>query len=87
VLGHLLNHTHDIWTESTALDGPLTNTLDLTLDEVKDTKQLCIWCHPMEKVPGVICNSTLVTTLAVNGLLEHPIYVLVGGMKAIDLPN
>ena len=60
---HLLNHMHDVWTKTTALDGPLTNTLDLTLDKVKDTKGLCIWCHLVEKVSRVICNSALAPPL------------------------
>ena len=62
---------HNVRTKAAALDGPLTNTLDLTLDEVKDTERPCIWCHPVEKVPGIICNGTLVTTLTINGLSEH----------------
>jgi hypothetical protein len=84
---HLLNHIHDVWTETIALDGPLTYTLDLTPDEVKDTKRLCIWCHPMEKVPRVICNRTFVIILAVSGLPEHLVHVPIGGMEAIHLPN
>ena len=71
--GHLLNHIHDVWSKSTALESPLTHTLNLTPDEIKDTEGLCIWCHPMEKVPGVIYNSALVSTLTINGLPEHPI--------------
>ena len=69
---HLLNHMHDVWSKTIALDGSLTNTLDLTPDKIKDTEGVSIWCHPVEKVPRVICNSTLITTLAINGLPEHP---------------
>ena len=70
---HLLNHMHNVRTKAAALDGPLTNTLYLTPDEVNDTERPCIWCHLVEKVPRVICNSTLITTLTINGLSEHTI--------------
>ena len=72
---HLLNHMHNVWTKATTLDGPLTNTSDLTPDKIKDTEGVSIWCHPMEKVPGVICNSALVFTLTINGLPEHFVQV------------
>ena len=75
VPGHLPNHIHDVWSKATTLDWPLTNTLNLTPDEIKDTEGLRIWCHPMEKVPGVICNSALVFTLTINGLPEHFVQV------------
>ena len=83
----LLNHVHNVWSKATALDGPLTNTLNLKPGEIKDTKGLCIWCHPMEKVPGVIYNSTHVSTLAVNRFPKHPIQVPVGRVKTVYLPN
>ena len=69
----LLNHVHDVGSKTIALEGPLTNTPDLTPYEVKDAKRSCIRCHPVEQVPGVICNVALVSTLAVNSLPKHPV--------------
>jgi hypothetical protein len=62
---------HNVWSKAIALDGPLSNTPNLTSDEIKDTERLCIWCHPMEKVPGVICNSAFVSTLGIDALPKH----------------
>jgi len=59
--------------KATSLNRPLTNTLDVTPDKVKDAERLCIWCHPMEKVLGVIYKSALISTFAINALPEHPI--------------
>ena len=67
----LLNHVHDVGSKTTALEGPLVDTPNLTPYEIKDAKRSRIRCHPMEQVPGVICNVSLISTLAVNGLPEH----------------
>ena len=69
----LLNHIHDIRSKSTALEGPLTYTSNLTLDKVKNAKWSSIRCHPVEQVPGVIYDVSLIFTLAINGLPEHPV--------------
>ena len=67
----LLNHVHDVGSKTTALEGPLTDTPDLTPYEIKDTKMSCIKCHLVEQVPGVICNVFLISTLTINGLPKH----------------
>ena len=67
----LLNRIHDIRSKSIALEGPLTYTLDLTPDKVKNAEGPSIRCHPMEQVPGVICDVSLISTLTINGLPEH----------------
>ena len=77
----LLDHIHDIRSKSTSLEGPLTYTSDLTPYEIKDAKRSCIRCHPMEQVPGVICNVSLISTLAINGLPKHPIQVSISRVK------
>ena len=77
----LLNHVHDVGSKTIALEGPLADTPDLAPYEIKDTEGLCIRCHPMEQVPGIICNIFLVSTLAINGLPEHPIQVSVSRVK------
>ena len=69
----LLNHIHDIRSKSTALEGPLTYTPDLTPDKVKNAEGSSIRCHPVEQVPRVICDVSLISTLAINGLPEHPV--------------
>ena len=69
----LLNHVHDVGRKTTALERPLTNAPDLTPYKVKDTEGSCIRCHPVEQVPGIICNVFLISTLAINGLPEHPV--------------
>ena len=70
---HLLNHMHDIRSKTTTLEGPLSNTPDLTLDKIEYAKGLCIWCHPMKQIPRVIYYSALVSTLTVNSLPESPV--------------
>ena len=77
----LLNHVHDVGSKTTALEGPLADTPDLAPYEIKDAKRSCIRCNPMEQAPGVICNVSLVSTLAINGLPEHPIQVSVSRVK------
>ena len=69
----LLNHVHDVGSKTTALEGPLADTPDLAPNAVKYTEGLCIKCHPVEQVSGVICNVSLISTLAINGLPKHPI--------------
>ena len=69
----LLNHVHDVGSKTIALEGPLTYTLDLTLDKVKNTEGLSIRCHPMKQVPRVIYDVSLISTLAINGLSEQPV--------------
>lgn len=51
---HLLNHMHDVRSISTSLERSLSNTLDLTLDEVKYTEGSSILCHPVEQVFGKV---------------------------------
>ena len=70
---NLLNHVHNIGSKTTALEGPLFDTPDLAPYEVKDAERSCIRCHPVEQVPRVICNVSLVSTLAINGLPKHPV--------------
>ena len=77
----LLNHVHDVGSKTTALEGPLADTPDLAPYEIKDAKRSCIRCHPVEQVPRIICNVSLVSTLAINGLPEHPVQVSVSGVK------
>ena len=67
----LLNHVHDVGSKTTALEGPLTNAPYLASYEVKDVERSCIRCHPMEQVPRIIYNVSLVSTLVINGLPEH----------------
>ena len=81
MLCDLLNHVHNVGSKTTALEGPLTDTPDLAPYEIKDTERSCIRCHPMEKVPGVIYNISLISTLAINGLPEHPVQVRVSRVK------
>ena len=69
----LLNHVHDVGSKTTALEGPLTNAPDLAPYEVKDAKRSCIRCHPVEQAPRVIYNVSFISTLAINGLPEHPV--------------
>ena len=69
----LLNHVHNVGSKTITLEGPLSDTPDLAPYEVKDAERSCIRCHPMEQVPRIIYNVSLVSTLAINGLLEHPI--------------
>ena len=69
----MLNHVHDVGSKTTALEGPLSNTPNLTPDEVEYTKGSCIWCHPVEQVLGIVCNVSLISTLAVNCLSEYPV--------------
>ena len=69
----LLNHVHDVGSKTTALERPLFDTPDLAPNEVKDTKGSCIRCHPVEQVPRIICNVSLISTLAINGLPKHPV--------------
>ena len=83
----LLNHIHDVGCKSIALEGPLTYTLDLTPDKVKNAEGPSIRCHPMEQVPGVIYDVSLISTLAINGLPEHPFQVPIGRVKTNNLPN
>ena len=73
MLYDLLNHVHDVGSKTTALEGPLTDMPDLAPYEVKDTERSCIRCRPVEQVPGIICNVSLISTLAINGLPEHPV--------------
>ena len=40
---HLLNHMHDVGCKSTALEGPVTHTPDLSPNKIKDTEGLCTW--------------------------------------------
>ena len=67
----LLNHVHDVGSKTIALKGPLANTPDLTIDKVKNAEGPSIRCHPMEQVPGVIYNVSLISTLAINGLPRY----------------
>ena len=69
----LLNHVHNVGSKTIALEGPLADTPDLTPYEIKDAKRSCIRCHTMEQVLGVICNVSLISTLAINGLPKHPV--------------
>jgi hypothetical protein len=41
----------------------------------------------MKQIPGVIYNSALVSTLAVNSLPKHPVQVPIGGVKTNHLAN
>ena len=77
----LLNHVHNVGSKTTALEGLLTNAPDLAPYEVKDAEGSCIRCHPVEQVPRIICNVSLVSTLAINGVLEHPVQVYIGRVK------
>ena len=69
----LLNHVCDVGSKTIALEGPLADTPDLAPYEVKDVERSCIRCHPMKQVPRVIYNVSLISTLVINGLPEHPI--------------
>ena len=69
----LLNHVHDVKSKTTTLEGPLTYSPDLILDKVKNAEGPSIRCHPVEQVPRVICDVSLISTLAINGLPKHPI--------------
>ena len=69
----LVNHVHNVGSKTTALEGPLSNTPGLTPYEVKNAEGLSIRCHPVEQVPGVIYDVSLIPTLAINGLPEHPV--------------
>ena len=77
----LLNHVHDVGSKTIALEGPLANAPDLTPYEVKDTEGSCIRCHPMEQVPRVICNVSLIFNLIINGLPKHLVQVSASRMK------
>ena len=77
----LLNHVHDVGSKTTALEGPLTYTPEFTLDKVKNTEGPSIRCHPMEQVPRVICDVSLISALAINGLPEHPVQVSISRVK------
>ena len=77
----LLNHVHNVGSKTIALEGSLANAPDLAPYEVKDAEGSCIRCHPVEQVPGVICNVSLISTLAINGLPEHPVQVSVSRVK------
>ena len=78
---NLLNHVHDVGSKTIALEGPLTYTSDLTPDKVKNAEEPSIRWHPMEQVPRIICNVSLISTLAINGLSEHPVQVSVSRVK------
>ena len=69
----MLNHVHDVGNKTTALEGPLADTPDLTPYEIKDAKRSCIRCHPMEQVPRINYTVSLIFTFAINGLPEHPV--------------
>ena len=77
----LLNRVHDVASKTTALEGSLTDTLDLTPYEIKDAKKSCIRCHPMEQVPRVICNVSIISTLVINSLPKHSVQVSVSRVK------
>ena len=77
----LLYHVHDVGSKTIALEGPLTYTPDLTPNKVKNTKGPSIRCHPMEQVPRVICDVSLISTLVINGLPEHPVQESISRVK------
>ena len=77
----LLNHVHNVGSKTTALEGPLSDTLDLAPYEVKDVERSCIRCHPVEQVSGVICNVSLISTLTINGVPEHHVQISVSRVK------
>ena len=69
----LLNHVHDVGSKTTTLEGPLASAPNLAPYEIKNTEGSCIRCHPMEQIPRIIYNVSLISTLAINGLPEHPV--------------
>ena len=77
----LLNHVHNVGSKTIALEGPLADTPDLTPYEIKDAKRSCIRCHPVEQVPGVIYNVSLISSLAINGLPKHLVQVSISRVK------
>ena len=82
-----LNHVRNVGSKTIALEGPLANAPDLAPYEVKDIEMSCIRCHPMKQVPRVICNVSLISTLAINGLPEHPVQVSISRVKTLNLPQ
>jgi len=78
---------HNVGSKTIALEGPLTDTPDLAPYEIKNAKRSYIRCHPVEQVPRVIYNVSLISTLAINGLPEHPVQVSIGRVKTYNLPT